>query len=324
MHGRALSTYGLAMSDRAIRLTALGGILVTGILLYLEVAYLDDKGKVHPNSTMIALFLWGGVLIAILATPEATRRLLRRLESVEAFGVKVAISVARATRASRHLVEERDGVRTSERPKTGDPASDLDEIAKTIRARLRFVRDAVLDDPDNISEAVMVPRLAGLGLLQHDEVGLINDVLGGVRDDISHWIRNDRERFLDAAWRFGTRLATMVFDRHVRLSLRAHGCFIADFDQPRGHRPDFLVGRDGAWALIAARVSADTVPTTRARLAAVQVPPQASRRAVVVPEYAEDLEDDLTPPVLTLRLGSLLRDPTLQHGDKVLRDAATT
>jgi hypothetical protein len=56
-----------------------------------------------------------------------------------------------------------------------------------IKKRLRFVRDALLDDPEDIPEHVMAARLEALGLLTTDEAQTIGAILGDMHEQIDEW-----------------------------------------------------------------------------------------------------------------------------------------
>jgi hypothetical protein len=313
------------MGPRNLRAFAVAGLVVVASLLVLQGVYIVDKGKLHPDATSLTLLVIAAAFIAATIAPEAALATLRKFESVEAFGVKVALSIERAERAIVDLPDESDdGVRTSERPNTGDVEGDLEAVAEVMRKRLRFVRDALLHDPSNLGESVMVVRLAELGLLNEDEVDLITFVLKDGRKELPEWKAEERERLLDYAWQLGTRLATTVFDRYVRARLRDNGWFICDYDQPRGHRPDFLGANASTWAVLAARVGAParTVDATRKRLASTQIPAGVMGRAVVIPDRDEGAQELLEGPVVVVKLEHLIGHPQLVGGLQTLLDDA--
>jgi len=303
--------------DRTLRACAAAGLVIVAVLLVLQAIYLGDKGKLHPDATSLTLLVIGGALITAIFAPKAVMAALGQTESLEFFGVKVVRHIDAAERATRDLPdaadELRDGVKTSERPRTGSVEGDLEQVAEVMRKRLRFVRDAILHDPSDIGEGVMVVRLAELGLLNDDEVDLITFVFGDAREELPEWSTDKRDRLLDYAWRLGTRFATTVFDRHVRRRLRDNDWFICDYDQPLGHRPDFLVNHATTWAVLAARVGApaSTVDTTRKRLASIEVPTGVTGRAVVIPDREEGAQERLEGPVAVIKLKRLIANPHL-------------
>lgn len=314
------------MTDRTTRWSAAIALLVIAALLYMEARHLDREGVIHPNGTALALLVLAGATVVTLMAPRAVRNALGRVESFEALGVSVTLSVERATRASLEagagpvgVPDVDDGVKVSERPRTGDPVTDLDAVADVIRKRIRFMRDAVLRDPSDIPEDVMVARFAALGLLPEHEVKTIRDVLGDVRDSISEWPADEREQFLEAGWRYGTRLATTLFDRYVRRELTRNGWFVADFEQSKGHRRDFLATHGDTWCLVAARVGAPAsgVDATRTRLAKARVPAGVDARIVVIPDREQGAQEVRGEPVKVVKLGNLVEDPTLVEKEPV-------
>jgi hypothetical protein len=242
---------------------------------------------------------------------------------VEALGVTIARSVERAGRAEPEVEEipaefdDLDGVKTSARPVGRGPTEEVEAVAEVVRKRLRFVRDAVLRDPATIDERVMIVRLEALGLLTADEALTLGKLLGDLHEKVEKWPSAERAKFLDSAWRFGTRLATTVFDRLVRQRLSGSGWFVADFEQPDNHRPDFLASYGGEWALLAARLGAppSTVTTTSSRLARTELSANVPARAVVIPDRDKGAKEQLDGgPVVVIKLNHLIADPQLLFG----------
>jgi hypothetical protein len=306
------------MRHRKLRAIAAVGLVVVVGLLALQVAYLDDKtGPIHPDAMSLALIALALALLAAVLDPRAARRMLRSLESFEGFGLKIARRVEGAERAGSlpdkagEIDDDDDGVKTSERPKTGSLAGDVEKVAEVMGKRLRFARDALLPDPESLNEKVMVVRLRELGLVSQEEADLIEFVLGDDHEELEELSEGEQTRLLDYAWRVGTRLATAVFDRQVRARLRAEGWFVADFEQKKGHRPDFLALKETTCALLAARVGAphSTVDNTRKRLERTQLPPGVTGRAVVVPDREQSPPERLEGEVLVLKLSTLAGDP---------------
>jgi hypothetical protein len=213
-----------------------------------------------------------------------------------------------------------DQVKVTERDRSGEPEEQVDKVAYELRRKLRFVRDAVLDDPHSLQEETMVARLESIGLLTRDEAHLSHLVLGDLRDTIGEWDERNRDDFLDTAWQFARRLGTEAFDRLVRQQLAEAHWLVADFKQPPKRRPDFLIMRDDKWAVIAARVAdpPTTIDDPIARLRKPDYGIPGAARVVAIPDPHTELAEEPTlhadGAVLLVRLHHLLERPELVTG----------
>lgn len=273
----------------------------------------------EPDATTLALLVLGSTSLTALAHPLPFVALVGRIRSLDVLGIKVELEVERV----REIVEDfpalEDGVRVGERPRADTPAEEVDEIADTLRARLRFVRDAVLADPGTLPEEVVVARLEYERVLTPKEAQLCRRVLDELREVVDDWDERERGKLLDDLWRFSTRFATEMFDRWARLSLRRASWLVADFVQPPGRRKDFLAARDRTWLQVAARVAAppSAFETAIARFADREPVIQEARRVLVVPDHVDHLPAELDHgrlevahgAIAVIRLGRLVDDP---------------
>jgi hypothetical protein len=95
-----------------------------------------------------------------------------------------------------------------------------------------------------------------------------------------------RNGFLDAAWQFAVRFASLSHERLVRQRLAKRGWVLMDLEQDRAHRPDFLAYRNEAWLMVAARVLPGNLDGTRKRLN--QTPPPFDAVPVIaIPDKEE-------------------------------------
>jgi hypothetical protein len=292
------------------------GLLGVCLLLILHVGGwwgFDD----NVDGTTITLLLIGLFILLGLASPDVVRQILDRVENVELpGGVKVGLSaVARAERAQAPLlripdeVGSDDDVRVSTRPDTGDARLDLEKVRERLQTRLRFLRDAVLDLPEDTDYPGIVAAVESEDLLTDDELGLVADILERAESEIDKWPASLQKEFLDAAWRFSVRFATLVFERYVRRRLKDAGWFLAEFDQARDHRPDFLSWRDGAWLQVAARVQPNKLAGTRQRLSRSLAPFGPTPVVVIPTERAADYTaDDRYESVVVIDLDRLLNN----------------
>jgi hypothetical protein len=118
--------------------------------------------------------------------------------------------------------------------------------------------------------------------LEPDETQAVRDLLGDAKQAVDQLEADARQRYLDGAWRFASRFATLILERQVRKELAQAGWLLLDFDQTRSHRPDFFAVRDDVWLLIATRVEPKETEKTRKRLSG-QSAPWGAERVVVYP-----------------------------------------
>jgi hypothetical protein len=158
------------------------------------------------------------------------------------------------------------------------------------RQRLRFMRILLGWGPE-LEHTDILAWLHRRKLLDTDETRVLLDLL---YERVEMWPAEVREPYLDAVWPFVTRLAAVIFDRHVRRRLKKAGWDIAEFDQPDDYRPDFLAFRDRESPIVvtAARVGRPrrSLEPARERLAG-ELPHGATDRMIVVPPQ-QDVPDD--------------------------------
>jgi hypothetical protein len=269
----------------AIRTTAGFALLaLVGVVVW---QVLDGDG---PDATTLGLLVLTIVSVVALLEPRPFAAGLSRIKSLDVLGVKVELEVERVRNIARRFPIEEDDVRIDEpRPRRDTPAAEVDEVSEVLRARIRFVRDAVLDDPDALGEDVVVAHLEYLAILGRDEAHLCHEVMGDLRVTIADWDASEREKFLDQGWTFAKRFASQMFDRYARRRLRDAGWFVADFAQGARHRADFLAMRDGEWALVAARVASSkkVIDTAIGRLGRADCPVPGARRIMVIPDHVD-------------------------------------
>jgi hypothetical protein len=284
-----------------------------------------------PDATTLTLFLVIVIALGALLDSGPFRGLAQRIEGFEGFGIKVALKES-ARRIDARFPEEDDEVRFKARPRQpGDPKAEITAVVRELRRKLRFLVISVLGErplvtepdpkhPDRVTEQPLVARLESVGLLQRDEAQLAHELLSDLPDELAKWDEEERASFLDNAWSFAFRLATRVFDRHARQQFEARGWFVGDFAQDKGHRPDFIVTRDGHWGLVAARVAAPTSSVDELdRLISRKWNREESRPVIVMPDYVDHLRKELDDgavrlgagDLIAIRLGNLVDSPAL-------------
>ena len=288
-----------------------------------------------PDATTLALLLVVVAAFAALLDPLPFRNLARRITAFEGFGVKVGLEVERARDVNARFPASDDGVKVIARERhPGDPEREVRDVVRAMRARLRFVVKAVLgvDDlvieprPDLkelVTEQPLVARLESVGLLDRQEAKLTHELLGDLGQGLPSWDEVDRAPFLDNAWNFTGRLTTGLFDRWARKRLKENGWFVGDFEQAKGHRPDFVTVKDNQWARIAARVAdppdSKSMNQTLDRLVTAKASGDPPRPVIVVPDHVDGLRVEISNGpvmlaggnVIALRLNALLNNPEL-------------
>jgi hypothetical protein len=305
---------------------AVQAVAALGVLAVVAVAIwqVSAEGS-RPDSTTLILLVLTVVLVAAVALPRTVVAAVNRINNLDILGVKIELQVNKAHRVVDSFPADDDEVPVPPRPRAEDPRAELSPVVKELKRKLRFVRDAVLDDPSSLAEHIVVAHLEYMQLFSKDEAELCHKVLSkALGDEIPHWNAPDRVAFLDDAWRFAYRFATRMFDSYARQALKRADWFIADFEQSRNHRADFLARYDGHWALIAARVAAPrkTVKPTAARLARPSEQIEGAQPLVVVPDHVDYLWSaiDRGPMpfadgrVKAVRLGYLIAHPDLLAG----------
>jgi hypothetical protein len=285
-----------------------------------------------PDGTTISALLAAAVSVLALAYPRSFVSLGERISSVDAFGIKLDLKEKEAQLAALEFIYEDDGIVPPDPEFSSSNKRAMRKIAEELRRKLRFCSVAILGNRAQIPEEAIVENLAAEGLLLKGEPGLCELLLGDVHKRLDDLEESEREELLENAWGYAYRFASRTFDRHARHALTNAGWKVADFSQGRGHRRDFIAVRDGARALVAARVASSRAGPidTGDRLAEVQFPLPELKRVVVVPNHADGLWNELdTGPmkvherVMVMRLGQLIDDPALLERDLVGLTLAT-
>lgn len=211
------------------------------------------------SAGVFAFYVLTLLLVAVLVEPVKMLGYLSSREEIGLFGLTVRSAKA-AEVASVYVVRDTefddDEVSTDPRPSTGDPEADLKAVVDELKTRLRFVRQKILADPDFLDEQMMVLRLVDLGVLPPVEAELAQILMRDLTmSEIDGWPQSDRENTLDAGWKLAMRFRSRVFDRFVRRELESRGFLVADFEQRRRHRRDFVIMRDGKMARATARTN---------------------------------------------------------------------
>jgi hypothetical protein len=189
---------------------------------------------------------------------------------------------------------------------------------------LRFIRHSILSLNKKLDYVQIVERIDALGLLSYLELQVIYDLLGRAEDGVEQLPEAELGRYLDRAWKFSTRLGTLVFERDVRKRMLRKGWFLLDFEQMRSHRPDFLAykagasegrgredddaGEDGDWLVIAARVEPKGTTKTAERLQKQHMPFSA-KPVLVIPDSREDQIAENPRQVPQVTISALLEHP---------------
>lgn len=301
----------LQLSDRFARLLAwlaVAAALAGAIVLI--VVQLDGE-KSTPDSTTLGLFVLAAALGFAALAPRRTIKGLQRVTRFKVGGVELGLAeIKRAERVKPP--QEDDGVRAEARPASKGYEACVDRLRSRLnRMRAMLHLKASENDYVGIAEELRVR-----GLLSRDEETFVVNLQRN--DPVSdEWSTAVEEEFLDDTWAFATRFRALVWDRHVRKQLREKGWFIADYEQKRGHRPDFLACGQGRWTLIAARVGSlssrkpDKMDTPAKRLWRQQKGPEISTRAVIVPdlkhaELSDELPDEVKEGVRLVTLDQFL------------------
>lgn len=296
----------------------LAAIFALGVAAALIVVQLvNDGGK--PDTTTLGLFVLGLLLLFIVIAPSAAAEALGRISKLKLGALEFGLKEIKRAERVRPVPGEGDGV-----PAPRESDCGYAEIVELLHGRLRFAREILEFEGDVSGEDDYRDIAAWLrehALLKQDDEAFVLDLLEGTGVDVAEWDRATREDFLDAAYAFSFRFGSMIWDRRVRGELRRHGWFLTDYEQPSGHRPDFLAYREGRWALFTARVGgAEPGHAEKAggRLVNFKPRPLINSRAIVIPDIrhgqvGEELAWSSARPdgVRMIRLGELNREPNL-------------
>ena len=270
----------------------LAAIFALGVVAALIVVQLiNDGGK--PDTTTLGLFALGLLLLFAVTAPSAAGEILGRISKLKLGALEFGLKEMKRAERVRPVPEEEDGVLAPRESDCGHA-----KIVDLLEGRLRFVRE-ILEFEKDVMEEDNYHGIAGWlrehALLKQDEEAFILDLLEGTGVDVAEWDRATRKDFLDAAYAFSIRFGPKIWDRRVRAALAERGWFVVDYEQPLGHRRDFLAYRDGRWALVTARV-AGAKPGHREssgqRLLAFKPNAVVSSRAIVIPDIRHGKVDD--------------------------------
>jgi hypothetical protein len=287
------------------RLTAGVAFLVAvGLLVAQLSGWPNLEGEV--DAVTLGLLLLALVLLFATLAPTQTLSFFERITSLKLPGVEVGLTaVSRAEQVQGRLSQSLedisteglpkavDDVKVQKRPSEGNTRQQFEVVQKTIKARLRFVHTVVFGKRKETERnyQLTLERLRTKGLLRGDEVALVQDLLGRAESEVEQLPIELRNEFLDAAWQFAVRFATLTHERLVRKKLVDQGWILLDFEQNRGHRPDFLAYRDDLWRLVAARVEPGKLKETRRRLSEA-APPFDAHSVIVIPDRRNPPEDN--------------------------------
>lgn len=305
--GRYWEGRGHGRGRRAfIRFVTVAALAVVLAVLVLQVAGVGDTND-NVNGFTVSLLLMVIVLGFAVAAPTAVKEVLDRVTTFKFGGVELGLQAAERLdllqtplAGDDDALTPRDDVRPSEvRPRGGGAVREFVAVQEKLKDRLRYVRDVVLmldkELAEKLTEVQVVEKVDEQGLVGHLELRVLYDLLGRAEQGIERLPEGDRDRYLNRAWRFATRLGTLIFEREARKQLIDRGWFLLDFEQSRKHRPDFLAYKQtrsqskgegpttGSWLLIATRVEPGQATETIERLQGER-PPFNARRVVVVPD----------------------------------------
>ena len=280
-----------------------------------------EADDAKPDSTTLILLFFALLLGVTVVLPGAALAAVNRISNVDVLGVKIEFQVREASMVVDNLPKDNDDVKIPPRPQAEDIEDELTLVRNELKRKLRFTREAVLGDPRSLPETNVAAHLQYLNLLKGDEAELCQKLLGKeLSANLPTWDAIDRSKFLDAAWSYSWRFATQIFDLYARHMLKKAGWFVADFEQSRKHRADFLACWEGNWARVSARVAAPrrTVESTARRMSRSDRPLDA-QLAIVVPDYVDHLWEDFKDgpkdfvdgKVRVLRIRLLLAEPRM-------------
>jgi hypothetical protein len=221
----------------------------------------------------------------IVLAPGEAKEILGRLTTLKVAGVEIGLQAAeRLERVDVRVADviDDDVKAVKPRPVGGSADEEFDAVGDKLRERLEFVRDEILELKRSRSTLETVDAIRRRRLLKSDEEQVVSDLLGDAKKDVVRLTADGRKRYLDGAWRFASRFATLVLERRVRKAMVRKKWLLLDFDQARSHRPDFLAFNDGVWLLVATRVEPKQTKETRKRLSE-QTAPHDARKVIVYP-----------------------------------------
>lgn len=279
------------------RLLTVGFAVVVFVALVLKVI---GVGGFQDNVDVTALILLALVIVLsfIALAPDDAREILKRMTSLKVGAIEVGLQattlveqvelrVPSPTDDNVGAVDKRNG--------GGGAAEEFDEVRDKLVERLNFVRDSILElDDRSARPSEIVASINDEKLLAADEVKVVRDLLGDAREAVCRLDADVRKRYLDGAWRFSSRFATLILERRVRNAMVEEKWLLLDFGQTRGHRPDFIAFREEVW-LVATRVDPGDTRIARKRLGRQPLPIEA-RRVIVHPDSMREAADAIKDP----------------------------
>jgi hypothetical protein len=233
--------------QRLGQLAAIAALIAVAVVLVLQLNHKDGDA----DGTTLGLVALLSVLAFAVITPRQTGRVVARITNFKFAGIEVGLNQIAAAEGVKPPGSEDDGYDV-ERNGEG-----YRETVNEMRGKLRFARLIVdLEEPvkEEDNYVSIVWHLAAKRLLREDEVSFILDLVSKRDLGLAELPEATQNEFLDASWTFTQRLGPLVWDRHVRRTLRSGGWTLSDYPQAPGHREDFLAYRADAWAVVAARV----------------------------------------------------------------------
>jgi hypothetical protein len=267
------------------RRIASGFALLALIVLVLKVIGVGDSDH---NIDVTALILLGLVLVLgfIALAPDEAREVFKRMTSLRVGAVEVGLqATTRVERMELRVPEPTDDDvdAVTPRPVGGSVAEEFDAVRDRLKERLGNVAEVILDLGDQATKPIdIIAAISKEKLLVPDEAQVLRDLLGDAREDIGQLDADVRKRYLDSAWRFSSRFATLILERRVRKTMVAKKWLLLDFGQTRGHRSDFIAFREEVW-MVATRMDPGDTRVVRRRIAKQPLPFEA-RRVVVYPD----------------------------------------
>jgi hypothetical protein len=297
------------------RAAALLGLIALVTLTVIQV----HAKRGEADSTSVAFLGLAIVLLFGVVAPTQTSDLVRRITTFKFAGVELGLSDIKRAERVRPLPREDDGVNIRPRPQTGTPDGDYQAVVKELQGRLRFVWDIlpVKQDIKKTDYVGITQRLRTESVIDRDEETFILHLLEEARLELGDWSTATQEGFLESAWQYAIRLGPLVWDRWVRQQLSAAGWILANHQQRRGHRPDFLGYREGRWAVMAARIAGPEdkpapLDASADRLSSFEPQELVSGRVIVIPDIREGSVNRIGVEVV--KLGDLLDSPALAYG----------
>jgi hypothetical protein len=266
----------------------LTSVFALGVLAVLVLKLTGFEDFEHAVDAPAVVLLIVAVVLGFVAfAPEEARGLLRRLTNLKFGSFELGLqATARVERVELRVPEllDDDVKALTRRPEGGSVGEEFDAVREKLKERLDFIRDVILkgDLESSAKPVEIVGKINERKLLESDESQVVRDLLGDAREEVEGLAADVRKRYLDGAWRFASRFATLILERQVRKRMATKKWLLLDVHQTRGHRPDFIAMREEVW-LIATRVEPNDTKKTRRRLSE-QPLPYPARRVVVYPD----------------------------------------